>query len=332
MHELEKLTTQGIGMKALRSLPLLATSLVFLVLYAAASILYPGFFAAQVFINLLGDNAFLGVSALGMTLVILAGGIDLSVGAVVAFTTVFIATGVGRGMHPVVAIGAAIAIATLLGTIMGWLIQKFELPAFLVTLGGMFFARGMAFVVNRESVAIAHPFWQKAADFAVPIGSSASVPATALVFVLTLGAMIVIAHRTRFGRNIYAVGGSLGSARLMGLPVAATQIAVYALSGACSGLAGVVSTLYTSSGDPARATGLELDAIASVVIGGTLLTGGVGSPAGTLMGVLIFGTLQSALVFDGRLNSWWLRIAMGGLLLIFVLLQRSLTRGSTLEK
>ncbi|MBI1839780.1 MAG: sugar ABC transporter permease YjfF [Verrucomicrobia bacterium] len=319
-------------MKAPRSLPLLATSFVFVTLYGVASALYPGFLSLQVFVNLFGDNAFLGVAALGMTLVILAGGIDLSVGAVVAFSTVFIATLVARGAHPLGAMAAAVTAATFFGAFMGWLIQAFEVPAFLVTLGGAFFARGMAFVVNRESVAIAHPFWQKAADFGIPLSPSATLPATALTFLITLGAMMIIAHRTRFGRNVYAVGGGIASARLMGLPVASTRIAVYALSGACSGLAGVVSTLYTGSGDPARAAGLELDAIASVVIGGTLLTGGVGSPAGTLMGVLIFGTIQSALVFDGRLNSWWLRIAMGGLLLLFVLFQRALSRGSALEK
>jgi simple sugar transport system permease protein len=112
----------------------------------------------------------------------------------------------------------------------------------------------------------------------------------------------------------------------MGLPVARTRPAVYAVSGFCSALAGVAATLYTGSGNPAMGVGLELDAIAAVVIGGTLLTGGVGYLAGTLLGVLIFGTIQSALIFDGRLNSWWLRIAIGTLLLAFILLQRALTR------
>jgi simple sugar transport system permease protein len=112
----------------------------------------------------------------------------------------------------------------------------------------------------------------------------------------------------------------------MGLPVARTRPAVYAVSGFCSALAGVAATLYTGSGNPATGVTLELDAIAAVVIGGTLLTGGVGYLAGTLLGVLIFGTIQSALIFDGRLNSWWLRIAIGTLLLVFILLQRFLTR------
>jgi simple sugar transport system permease protein len=114
----------------------------------------------------------------------------------------------------------------------------------------------------------------------------------------------------------------------MGLPVARVRPAVYAVSGFCSALAGVVATIYTGSGNPAASSGLELDAIAAVVIGGTLLTGGVGYVVGTLLGVLIFGTIQSALAFDGRLNSWWLRIAVGTLLLAFILLQRFLLRGA----
>jgi galactofuranose transport system permease protein len=158
--------------------------------------------------------------------------------------------------------------------------------------------------------------------------SRSSLSAAALLFLGVLAAGILVAHFTVFGRNVYALGGNPDSARLMGLPVAAIRPATYAVSGFCAALAGVAATLYTGSGNPAMGVGLELDAIAAVVIGGTLLTGGVGYLAGTLLGVLIFGTIQSALIFDGRLNSWWLRIAVGVLLLAFILLQRFLTRGS----
>jgi simple sugar transport system permease protein len=132
----------------------------------------------------------------------------------------------------------------------------------------------------------------------------------------------VVAHHTRFGRNLLAVGGSEHSALLMGLPIGPTKVAVYALNGFCAALAGIVATLYTGSGNPSMGIGLELDAIAIVVIGGTLLTGGRGHVLGTFLGILIFGTIQAAILFDGRLSSWWMRIVVGGLLLVFILLQR----------
>ncbi len=309
-------------------IPLLATAGVLIALFAAASLMYDGFASLRVVANLFSDNAVLGIAAVGMTAVILSGGIDLSVGSVVAFTTVLIATLVGKNhIHPLL----AAVLATLIGALFGWaqggLIQRYELPAFLVTLGGMFFARGLSFVVNMQSVGIAHPFYTAVQSASIPLGGKASLSAVAIILLLVFAIAFFVAHFTEFGRNIYALGGNPESARLMGLPVSRTRPAVYAVSGACAALAGVVATLYTGSGNPATGTGLELDAIAAVVIGGTLLTGGVGFIAGTLLGVLIFGTIQSALIFDGRLNSWWLRIAVGTLLLVFILLQRSLTRG-----
>src|SRR5262245_510909 len=208
-----------------------------------------------------------------MTFVILSGGIDLSVGSVMAFTTIFIATLIGKhGMHPAPVIVLALALGTSLGTGMGWLIHRYELPPFLVTLGGMFFARGMAFVVSQESVEIVHPFYAAVLGFGIPLTEHVAPPATVLVFVVVFAVGAFLAHHTRFGRNVYAIGGSESSARLMGLPVARTKVTVYALSGLCSALAGVVMSFYTGSGNPAGSVGFELDAIASVVIGGTLLS------------------------------------------------------------
>ena len=308
-------------------LPLLMTAGVLVALFVAASCMYEGFGSARVIANLFSDNAVLGVVAIGMTFVILSGGIDLSVGSVVACTTVVIATLVGRHhWHPLAAIAVALVLGTGFGWLQGWLIQRYELPAFLVTLGGMFLARGLAFVVSMESAGIRHGFYTAAQEFSLPLGGKAALSSAAMLFLALFVLGLFVAHLTVFGRNIYALGGSADSARLMGLPVARTRPAVYAVSGFCSALAGVAATLYTGSGNPAMGVGLELDAIAAVVIGGTLLTGGVGHLAGTLLGVLIFGTIQSALIFDGRLNSWWLRIAIGTLLLTFILLQRFLTR------
>jgi ribose/xylose/arabinose/galactoside ABC-type transport system permease subunit len=314
----------------IRNLSLFATLFVLALLYTAASVMFreQGFASMQVFSNLLADNAFLGIAAVGMTFVILSGGIDLSVGSVMAFTTIFLARAIGSGMHPLLAILIALGIGGVFGSAMGYLIDRFELPPFLVTLGGMFFARGMAFVVSKESIGIEHPIYSSVQGFGIPLGSAAALPTTALIFLMIFLVGVYLAHHTRFGRTIYAIGGNEASARLMGLPVGSTKVIVYALNGLLSALAGVVSSFYTGSGDPTRGAGFELDVIASVVIGGTLLTGGVGTMAGTLAGVLIFGTIKTALDFHGELNSWWLRIVVGVLLLLFILFQRFLSRTS----
>ncbi len=312
-----------------RHLPLLATGGIFLALFIAASVLYDGFFSARVIVNLLSDNAFLGIAAVGMTLVIFSGGIDLSVGAVIGFTSIFTATMIAQhGMHPLAAWALAVALGAALGAGMGTLVHAFRLPAFLITLAGMFLARGTGFWITTESVGITHPWYDAIANFTLPLGESIQVPAAALVLLATVAAGYIVGHYTRFGRNLLAIGGSEQSALLMGLPVGATKIGVYTLNGAVAAFAGIVATLYTGSGNPSMGVGLELDAIAVVVIGGTLLAGGRGHVAGTLLGVLIFGTIQSAILFDGRLSSWWMRIVVGALLLIFILLQRFLLRGA----
>ncbi len=308
-------------------LPLVITLLMLAVLFSTASFLYEGFFSGRVMTNLIGDNASLGIAAIGMTTVILSGGIDLSVGAVLGFTTIFVAVLIQRHhTPPMLAIALGLGIGTLLGLLMGFLIDQFDLPPFLVTLGGMFFARGLGFMVSPESVGIEHPFYNHLAEFAIPLGGKAALSSSALIYIAAFAFGILLTHQTPFGRNIYALGGSEASARLMGVPVGRTKLLLYALSGFCAALAGVVSTIYTGSGNPTLGVGFELDVIAAVVVGGTLLSGGVGSQIGTLAGVLIFGTIQTALVFDGRLNSWWLRIAIGALLLVFILLQRLLSK------
>lgn len=306
----------------------LAPFLVLAMLFGAASLAYPRFFSAKVVGDLFNDNAFLGIAAAGMTLVILSGGIDLSVGAMVAFTSITVATLVQKGAPPPLAIAGALGAGVLFGWAMGFLIHRYELPPFLVTLGGMFLARGMAFWVSSESIGISHPFYSGLKKWAVPLGGRGAFNETALIYFLVLAAAILLTHQTPFGRSVYAVGGSESSAKLLGIPIGRTKMAVYAISGFCSALAGVVATFYMGSGNPAVGAGFELDVIASVVIGGTLLTGGVGSQFGTVAGVLIFGTIQTALVFDGRLNSWWQRIAVGGLLLCFILFQKILSHAS----
>ena len=311
-----------------RNIPLLATVAVCVLLYGAAAVAYDGFASLRVFINFFGDNSFLGIAAIGLTFVILSGGIDLSVGAVIGLVSVVFALVLEKWhLHPVVAVPGVLLIGTLLGAVHGTLIQSFALPPFLVTLGGMFFARGCAYLLSMESLPITRHLEAINTRLAVPAGDGLEVPATAILFLLVFTSALVVAHFTRFGRNIYAVGGSEVSAVLMGLPAGRTKIRVYALSGFCSALAGVVYCLYTQSGNPNAGTGLELDAIAAVVIGGTLLSGGVGYVAGTVVGVLIFGIIQTAIVFQGTLSSWWTKIAVGVLLLAFILLQKLVQAG-----
>lgn len=313
---------------ARKNLPLLATCVVFVFLYGAACIRYNGFFSLQVASNLISDNAFLGISAVGLTLVILAGGIDLSVGAAIGCTSILLATVTERhGWHPALAAAVVLAGGTLVGLIQGMLIHFFELPAFLVTLGGLFFYRGLGLLISRESVAISNPIYVRLSSWAIPLGRGASLP---LVGVLFLGLLAVVSYVAVFrpiGRYVYAIGGNEQSALLMGLPVGRVKVGVYAFCGLCAAFAGVAATLYTSAGNALTGSGLELDAIAAVVVGGTLLSGGVGSPAGTLLGILIFGVIQSAITFEGTLSSWWARIAIGILLLGFILLQKLLQPG-----
>lgn len=311
-----------------RNVPVLATAGILVALFVAASFMYEGFFSARVIVNLLADNAFLGIAAVGMTLVIFSGGIDLSVGAVIGFTSIFTATLVsGKGMHPAAVWPLALGLGAGLGAVMGTLIHVFRLPAFLITLAGMFLARGTGFWINTESVGISHPWYDGLAGYALSLGEAIHIPAVALLLLAVVVAGYVVAHHVRFGRNLLAIGGNEQSALLMGLPVGATKIAVYTLNGACAALAGIVASIYTGSGNPSMGIGLELDAIAVVVIGGTLLVGGRGHMAGTMLGLLIFGTIQAAILFDGRLSSWWMRIVVGLLLLGFILLQRFLIRG-----
>ena len=276
-----------------RYVPLLGTIAVFVLTAGYGSVAYPSFFSAQVFLNLLIDNAFLCIVGVGMTFVILSGGIDLSVGAVIALTTMISAALVEHHHWSAAqAIPLVLAIGTAFGALMGWLIQRFRLQPFIVTLAGMFLARGLCYLISIDSISITdgRSTPRSRAPRAAPFDIRSLNVLLALV---VLVASRFFAHCTPFGRTVYAIGGSEPSALLMGLPVARTTVLVYTFSGFCSALAGVVFTFYMLSGYGLHAVGMELDAIAAVVIGGTLLTGGVGYVAGTLFGVLILGMIQT---------------------------------------
>ena len=308
-----------------RNLPLLITILVFLAGYAYCFTQFPGFASTRVFFDLLTDNAFLGIVAVGMTFVILSGGIDLSVGSVIAFTGVLLAKLIGTyGVAPGYAFVIVLLMGALFGALMGWIIDTLKLPAFIITLAGMFFVRGMSFIVSEESLPINHPVYDFLANYAWKMPGGGRFTLLALVMLLVVLGGIILAHRTRFGNNVYAVGGSNVSAALMGVPVRRTTIYIYMLSSSLAVLSGIIFSLYTSAGYALAASGVELDAIASVVIGGTLLSGGVGTVLGSLFGVLIQGLIQTYITFDGTLSSWWTKIVMGVLLFILMGLQKGM--------
>ena len=309
-----------------RLLPLSITILLFVGMAVFGALRYDGFLSPQVFLNLLIDNAFLCVVAVGMTFVILSGGIDLSVGSVIALTTMVSASLVEKhGWNPAAVIPLVLLMGTAFGGVMGVLIERFRLQPFIVTLAGMFLARGLCYLISIDSISITNEFYSSVSQLRIPVGFDASLSISAVIALVVLAVAVFIAHWTPFGRTVYAIGGSEHSAMLMGLPVRSTLVGVYALSGFCSALAGVIFTFYMLSGYGLHAMGLELDAIAAVVIGGTLLTGGVGYVAGTLFGVLTLGIIQTLIAFDGTLSSWWTRIVVGALLFFFCLLQRFFT-------
>jgi ribose/xylose/arabinose/galactoside ABC-type transport system permease subunit len=307
-----------------RLLPLAVTVGLFLVMYSAAAYLFDGFLSLQVFLNFFIDNAFLAVTAIGMTFVIFSGGIDLSVGSVIALTTMVSATLVAHhGWSPAIVIPLVLLMGAAIGLVMGAIIQYFQVEAFVVTLAFMFIARGLCYVISIDSIAIENEFYTDVSSFRIPFLFDTSITCTVVIALVMLGIAVYLAHFTRFGRTVYAIGGNEQSAVLMGLPAARTKVLVYTFNGFCSALAGVVVTFSMLSGYGLHAQGMELDAITVAVIGGTLLTGGAGFVIGTLFGVLIYGTIVQSIIFQGSLSSWWTKIVIGLLLLIFCLFQRA---------
>jgi galactofuranose transport system permease protein len=309
-----------------RYLPVIVTMALFLGMFGAGGIRYDGFTDPQVFLSLLLDNSFLIVLAVGMTFVILSGGIDLSVGSVVALSTMIAAKTLEMGWSPYAAIGAVLLVGTLLGTLMGLLIHYLDIQPFIATLAGLFLARGLTYLISTESIPITDDKFVEVAFASITLPGGYYTTWTVVVALATVAVAAYVLGRTRFGRTVYAVGGNEASAMLMGLRVGLVKVGVYAISGFCAALGGLLFALYTLSGYSLHAVGMELDAIAAVVIGGTLLTGGRGFVVGSLLGVLVLGTIQTFIAFDGTLNSWWTRIVIGVLLLVFVVVQRFMTR------
>ncbi len=310
-----------------------ATILIFILAYAIGSIMYKGFFTMRTFLSLFNDNAYLGISAVGMTLVILSGGIDLSVGAIAALSTMIIAYGTEElGLDPFLCMAICVVYGILIGTAMGAMIEKFKVPPFIATLAGMFFSRGLCFVISIQSITINNPVFRELSSWKLKLPGNSYITLSVVIFLVVVALGIYITQYTKFGRSIYAVGGNELSAKLMGLPVSRTKITIYGINGVCSALAGIAFAMYMCSGYPRHLIGMELDAIASVVIGGTLLTGGSGYVIGTVFGVLTLGLIQTFINFNGTLSTWWTKIFVGVLLLLFIGLQRLVVYSTSKSK
>jgi ribose/xylose/arabinose/galactoside ABC-type transport system permease subunit len=300
----------------------LVTVVLLLAMLGIGGAAYPGFLSEQVAFNLLIDNAFLLVLAIGMGFVILSGGIDLSVGSVLALSTMVSAWLLQTAHWPPSAVIACVLLmGACFGGAMGLIIHVFRLQSFIVTLAGMFLARGLCYLISIDSIAIDQPFFVELSRTQIPLPGGFLSPG-ALIALVALLLAVWLAHFTAFGRAVYAIGGNEQSAAMMGLNVGATRVAVYALSGFCAALGGVLFSFYMLSGYGLHGQGVELDAIAAVVIGGTLLTGGYGYIAGALSGVLVLGAIQTLIAFDGTLSSWWTKIVIGALLFVFCVVQR----------
>ena len=301
-------------------MPTFAAVAIFIALLVGAQLYFGNFITPLNMSALLLDNAFLLILAVGMTFVIVTGGIDLSVGSVLALTGILCAKLLSEGYSPALVVPVTILVGAGVGLVIGVLVQYFDVQPFIASLAGLFLARGLAYVVSLDSIRIEHSsvLWMQTKRFQLGLWYITPTGILALL-VVVVGAFVMLF--TRFGRTVYAVGGNEQSARLMGLNVARTKVLVYVISGTCGGLAGLVLTAYSGAGYPRNGIGTELDVIAAVVIGGTLLSGGTGYVLGSMIGVFVYGTIKTMISFEGAEQSWT-RIIIGLLLLVFIVVQR----------
>ncbi len=314
---------------------LFVTIVLFFVLYISGMMIFQdkGFGKPQVFLNLFISNAGLIIAAVGMTIVLITAGIDISIGSVIAMTCMLLAWMMEKkGMDAWVSIVIVLIVGVVFGLVQGFLVSYLNIQPFIVTLAGLFFARGMTAIISDEMITITNKTFLGIANAKIYIPFISTVtkkgkvihpyiyPSVILAIVVLIVAFIILKY-TKFGRSIYAVGGNEQSALLMGLNVRRIKLKVYALNGFLAALAGFAFALNSCGGFVEQARGFEMDAIASAVIGGTLLTGGVGNVIGSLFGVMIKGTIESIITFQGTLSSWWTKIAIAALLCIFIILQ-----------
>ncbi len=318
------------------SLLLVITIVLFFVMYLGGCLVYSakGFAHLQTFLNILINNAGLICVASGMTCVMLTGGIDISVGSLVAVDCMFLAVGIEQwGMSSPLLMVLVLIMGLVFGLAQGFCVAYLKIQPFIVTMAGMFFARGMTAVLCTDQVSIvSDPLFTKLSStkINIPFGGYVNkkgiyqvpyIRASVLVALLIVVLIFLMLRYTRFGRSLYAVGGNQQSATLMGLNVKSVTMRAYVLNSFLTSIGGICYCLNTMCGTTQQATGMEMDAISSSVIGGTLLTGGVGNVVGSLFGVLINGTISSLVKTNGKLISSWANIITAILLCFFIVLQ-----------
>lgn len=310
------------------------TIVVFILMYVGAIIFQgAGFLKAQTFFNILNSNAALIITACGMSLVMITGGIDISVGGVVALVSMCCGVLLDfKGGNVFEAALVAIGIGLAFGLVQGYLVAYLDIQPFIVTLAGMFFARGMTTIVHSEPFNVANQEFVKLKNTRINIPGMGSVnkkgiyvPAYVeigvLVAILIVIILFVVLKWTKSGRHFYAVGGNRQSALMLGINVKRTVFISHVVCGLLAGVGGFVYFLHIGSSSPSHASGMEMDAIASSIIGGTMLTGGVGNIIGTLFGVLSLSVILNIVSSSGRGEAWWTGITKAVMLCLFLIVQ-----------
>ena len=316
------------------NLLLIITIAVFIVMYVCAILfLKKGFTKPQMFFNILNENASLLVLSCGMTLVMITGGIDISVGQVTSLVCMACAVYLERaGSNLVTSMVIALAIGLAFGIVQGFLVAYLEFQPFIVTLAGMFFAKGMTTIICDDRVSVTQSQFEALSkkEINVPFLGSynklgewipAYVEVGVVIALVVLILLFVVLKWTKLGRNFYAVGGNNQSANMLGINVKLTKFLSHVLCGLCAGIGGYIFFLHARSGSPLHAQGAEMNAIASSIIGGTMLSGGVGNIAGTFFGVLSLSTIKNIVTSLGLDEAWWTNITVAAMLCIFLLVQ-----------
>ena len=311
---------------------------IFFAMYILAMVfLKGGFLHSQQLFDLLNDNASLIIVSCGLTIVMIGGGIDISVGAVTSLVVMSCVLFLNKGGNIFVSVLLALGIGLAFGAVHGFLVSYLEIQPFIVTLAGMFFARGMTTILSIDPQKVSHEGFKSLQNIKIEIdwlGYTAKngnhIPARmelgVVVALICVIVVFIILKYTRTGRGFYAMGGNQTSSLMLGINVKRTRFISYLLSGLLSGISGYVFMMHTGAGNATNAAGMEMNAIASSIIGGTLLTGGVGNVIGTFFGTLTLTTIKKIVVSSGLNDPWWQSITTGGMLCFFILLQSVVLR------
>ena len=316
------------------NLLLLITVIVFFLMYIGAIVFQGGgFLKPQTFFNILNANAALLIASCGLSIVMITGSIDISVGGVAALVSMCCAVYLDHmGGNVVVSLLIAIGIGLAFGIVQGYLVAYLDIQPFIVSLAGMFFARGMTTIVHTNPFNVENKAFVALKDTRVVVPGmgtvnrigkyvDAYVEIGVVVAVLLVILLFFVLRYTKLGRSFYAVGGNRQSALMLGINVKRTRFLAHLICGLLAGIGGYVYFLHVGSGAASHATGMEMNAIASSIIGGTLLTGGVGNIIGTFFGVMSLSTIQNIVSSAGLDQAWWTGITVASMLCLFLVIQ-----------